>query len=84
MDGIPHDSKEPQMNARHHQTEHQSKMRRFWLKEETVLGTLAAFLAFAHIYAFTGDADLYYPFVGALGMGAVIYTVAWLAAHSKP
>ena len=72
------------MSGQHHQTVHHSKARRIWLKEETALGTLAAFLAFALIYAFTGDADLYYPFVGALGMGAVIYTVAWLAAHSKP
>lgn len=57
--------------------------RQFWLKEEKILGTLAAFLAFAIIYAYTGDADLYYPFAGALGMGGVIYAAVWMAAHRK-
>jgi hypothetical protein len=61
-----------------------SKLRRFWLREENVLAALAAFLAFAVIYAYTGDADLYYPFVGALGMGGVIYTAVWAAARRKP
>lgn len=60
-----------------------SKIRRFWLREENVLATLAAFLAFAVIYTYTGDADLYYPFVGALGMGGVIYSAVWMAAHRK-
>jgi hypothetical protein len=71
------------MSAGHHRTAQHHKTHRFWLREETILGTLAAFLAFALLYAYTGDVDLYYPFVGALGMGAVTYTVVWLAAHCK-
>lgn len=70
------------MSTRHHTVQHR-KARQSWLKEENVLGTLAAFLAFALIYACSGDADLYYPFVGALGMGAVIYTAVWLAMRRK-
>jgi len=54
--------------------------RRLWLKEEIILGTLGAFLAFAFLYAYTGDADLYYPFAGALGMGALTYAIVWLTA----
>ena len=59
------------------------KARRFWRKEEIVLGTLAALLAFTVIYAYTGDADLYYPLVGALGMGSVIYSAVWMAVRRK-
>lgn len=71
------------MSAQHNRAVQHRKTRRFWLREETILGTLAAFLAFALVYAYTGDVDLYYPFVGALGIGAVTYTVVWLAAHCK-
>jgi len=77
------------MNSRHrHTTRHpettERRMRKFWQREETLLSTLAAFLAFALIYAYSGDADLYFPLVSALGMGTMIYTVIWLALRRKP
>lgn len=70
------------MTAENHQT-FQRKLRQFWLKEENILGTLGALLAFAFIYAYSGDADLYYPLVGALGMGGVVYMTIWLALRSN-
>lgn len=71
------------MTTQHHHAPHHHRPRQFWLKQESVLAALAACLAFALIYAYTGDADLYYPFVGALGMGTIIYTVVWMSLHRK-
>lgn len=66
-----------------HAPSHDKAARRFWLRQEIVLGTLAAFLAFGLIYTYTGDVDLYYPFAGALSMGAATYAAVWLAARGK-
>ena len=64
-----------------HQTVHRSKKSSLWLREESILAALAALLAFGAVYAYTGDADLYYPIVSALGMGGVIYTSLWMVAR---
>ena len=54
-----------------------------WLKAEILLGTLVAFATFGAIYALTGDADLFYPFAGALGMGAVTYAAVWANTRAR-
>jgi hypothetical protein len=82
LDGIPGERADPQMSVVPRHTV-PGKVRLFWLREQNVLATLAAFLAFAIIYAYSGDADLYYPLAGALGMGATIHAAVWMATHRK-
>ncbi len=53
---ITFETRERQMSVQHHHpthhhTTHQRKPRQFWLREENILGALAAFLTFAAIYA---------------------------------
>jgi hypothetical protein len=69
------------MRTRHRHTIDQYQLRQFRLNEKALLGTLAALLASIFICTSTSDADLYNPFVGALGMGAVICMTIQLTAR---
>ncbi len=71
------------MNVQHHAFHDRKPRRRSWLREEEILGVSAALLAFAVVYAYTGDADLYYAMAGAVGMGAVTYAGTYLQARRK-
>ena len=71
----------------HHTTEHHTvhhhKPRPSWRQEEVLLGAVGGLLAFALIYAVNGNGELFLPFAGALGMGAVLYTVVKLGKQHK-
>jgi hypothetical protein len=72
-----------QMDRQHHHMARSGKAPRSWFKLEALLVILVAFLLFGFIYAYSSDADFYYAFAGALGMGAVLYAIIWLTARRK-
>jgi len=84
LDGIAH-CKEGKMKARHHaaSTRQLHSIQFGRLDDSVILGGIAALLAFAAVYAYTGSAGLLFAIVSAIGAGTLIYVAASSSGHNK-
>lgn len=69
------------MTIRHLRSHRHGGRRQIWLRAEALVAILAAFLVFALVYAFEGNAAHYYPLVSIVGMAAFTFVVIWLISQ---